>query len=58
LALAILADLLQDAEKAVRYHQNFKFMVIASLPEEGWELPESVVRQAIDRIETEENSNG
>lgn len=57
LALAILADYLQDPEKAVRYHQKFKFMVIADLPEEGWELPESVVREAIVRIEGEENSS-
>jgi hypothetical protein len=56
LALAILADLLQDPKKAVRYHQDFKFMVIAGLPSEGWELPESVVREAIARIESEENS--
>ncbi len=56
LALAILADFLQDPEKAVRYHQKFKFMVIEGLPSEGWELPESVVREAIKGLEAEENS--
>lgn len=56
LALAILVDYLQDPEKAVRYHQKFKFMVIAGLPSEGWELPESVVSEAIKGLEAEENS--
>lgn len=56
LALAILADYLNDPEKAVRYHQKFKFMVIVGLPTSGWELPESVVKAAVERIEAEENS--
>jgi hypothetical protein len=51
LALAILNDHLGDSEKAVRYHQKFKSMVVAQLPTQGWELPESVVRDAIQRIE-------
>lgn len=56
LALAILADHLNDPEKAVRYHQKFKFMVIGGLPKQEWALPESVVKAAVERIEAEENS--
>ncbi len=56
LALAILYSFLNDPEKAVRYHQKFKSMVIAGLPQEGWELPESVVREAVQHLESEESS--
>jgi hypothetical protein len=56
LALAILADFLEDPEKALRYHQKFKSMVILGLPKQGWELQESVVREAVNQIEAEENS--
>ncbi|MCA9071157.1 MAG: hypothetical protein KDA84_19650 [Planctomycetaceae bacterium] len=38
LALAILADFLNDEEAAVSLHQKFKFQVIAGLPKRNWEL--------------------
>jgi len=56
LSLAILADFLKDDEKALRYYQKFKFMMIGGLPQEGWALPESVVKAAVDLIEGEEKA--
>lgn len=54
LALAILVDYLRDEAKALSYYHKFKFMVIGTLPKEGWALPESVVKAATDLIESEE----
>lgn len=51
LALAILADVLGDDEKAARYHQWFKFMVIAKLPHDRWLLTVDDVHGAVARIE-------
>ncbi len=45
LALAILADLLNDDELANSLHQKFKFQVISGLPKHSWELTSEVVRQ-------------
>jgi hypothetical protein len=38
LALALLADHLQNDEEAVQLHQEFKFAVVAGLPYRGWML--------------------
>ncbi len=52
LALAILLDYLGgDVEKALKYHQDFKFMVIANLPKEGWALPAELVKEALRRLD-------
>jgi hypothetical protein len=53
LALAILADLLGDAAEALRLHQEFKFLVVARLPYDGWELTEAQVLAALEQIKTE-----
>jgi hypothetical protein len=47
LALAILANCLQDDERAVALHQEFKGKVIACLPRDGWTLTEKDVRAAV-----------
>ena len=38
LALALLADALGDDERAQASYQDFKFRVVARLPDHGWEL--------------------
>lgn len=38
LALALLADYLENDDEAVRLHQEFKHAVIAALPRQGWML--------------------
>jgi hypothetical protein len=38
LALAILADFLENDQQAVSLHQDFKWDVIAKLPYQEWEL--------------------
>jgi hypothetical protein len=53
LALAILVDCLGDVERAKTLHQKFKCKVIAGLPQQGWELPESIVKSTIETIERE-----
>lgn len=52
LALAILADLLQDDEQALRRYQRFKEMVIAGLPKEGWTMTETEIREVLCRLRT------
>jgi len=52
-ALAILAHCLGDDARALRLHQDFKFKVIAHLPEERWALTEEEVRKAVTIIEEE-----
>lgn len=53
LALALLADVLADDERALRLHQHFKFKVVGGLPHEGWSLTEPEIRAVIERIERE-----
>ena len=54
LALAILADLLEDDEKAQRLYQPFKWKVIARLPQNaGWTLAGEGILAAIEEIEAE-----
>ena len=58
LALAILADALDDDERAVRLHQQFKFTMIGVLPRSsGWTLPLDMVLRAVEHIEREEGNN-
>jgi hypothetical protein len=47
LALAILADHLQDDEIAVNLHQNFKFAVVAKLGHQAWSLTTAQVDSAV-----------
>lgn len=48
LALAILADVLEDDDRAVRLHQQFKEDVIARLEHFGFSIGEDVVRRWVD----------
>ena len=47
LALALLADLLQNDDEAVNLHQDFKFSIVAGLPYQGWTLTEEEIRAAL-----------
>lgn len=52
LALAILADLLEDDERAVRLHQDFKWAVITPLPQHSdWTLSAAQVLATVTAIE-------
>ena len=46
LALALLADALQDDEAALRLYQTFKWEVVASLPWQEWTLTQGDVQYA------------
>ena len=50
LALAILADHLNDDEQAVMLHQPFKWAVIAKLPRGGWTLTADQIQQALQSL--------
>ena len=54
LALAILADHLEDREQALNLYQRFKWMVIAELPHGGWTLTTRQIDQIIERIGEED----
>jgi hypothetical protein len=47
LALAILADCLDNDEKALRLYQRFKFRVVGNLPHDRWTLKEKEVRKVV-----------
>jgi hypothetical protein len=47
LALAILAEYLEDPALALELHQSFKVRVVAVLPYEGWTLSDEDVAEAI-----------
>lgn len=47
LALAVLADCLEEDRKAVELHQAFKLEVIAKLPRNGWMLTKSEIKEAL-----------
>lgn len=50
LALALLADHLQDDEEAVRLHQDFKRAVVAGLSYRSWTLTSIEIQQALQRL--------
>jgi Family of unknown function (DUF6166) len=54
LALALLADALADADRAVRLHQEFKFKVVACWPEgERWWITTDQIAAVVNVIEQE-----
>jgi hypothetical protein len=53
LALALVADVLGDDDRAQTIYQKLKFKLIGGLPHDGWVLTESRIRSAIDAIEQE-----
>lgn len=51
LALAILADYLQDDDAALRYYQLFKEVVIGKLPENReWTLDGEQIKDALQKL--------
>lgn len=50
LALAILCDYWGDEVSALRYHQEFKWEVVALLPEGNWTLTEAEIEQAVRKV--------
>lgn len=50
LALAILADYLGDDQQALAIYQEFKFQVIAALPDRWWKLTGHDIDKALKRM--------
>jgi hypothetical protein len=50
LALAILADHCQNDERALNFHQRFKWAVIAELPYKEWILTSDDIEQALRNL--------
>jgi hypothetical protein len=53
LALALLADCLDDEADAIGWHQDFKSAVVAGLPLAGWTLTEQEIRETLYAFENE-----
>lgn len=51
LALALLADALQDDERAELLYQKFKRRVVTRLPKDRWKLAEDDVLRAVEGLE-------
>ena len=58
LALAVLADHLNDDEQALNLYQRFKWSVIAELPRHHWILTSRDVSQALQSIREQEAVEG
>jgi hypothetical protein len=50
LALAILADLLEDDERALNLYQRFKWEVIVGLPRKRWTFTSEQIEEAVRRL--------
>jgi hypothetical protein len=53
LALAILADHLDDDQEALDLHQRFKWFTVAELPRHYWKLTGSDIERALEVIRQE-----
>lgn len=54
LALALLLDVLDNDDRAVRLHQRFKSRVIARLPmDDPWELTSEQIMEHVKQLEAE-----
>lgn len=53
LALAILADHLDNEQEALNCYQRFKWTVIETLPRRGWTLTNADIDEALERIRDE-----
>lgn len=47
LSLALLADALEDDRLAEQLYQDFKFQVVARLPEDRWEMSQEDIRHSV-----------
>ncbi len=54
LALALCADVLGDDERAVRFYQLVKSLLVAPIKGEHWTLTEEAIRDAISHFDREE----
>jgi hypothetical protein len=54
LALAILADHLQDDQQALNFHHRFKWVVIAELPRRWWTLTSQEIDQVLQTLRESE----
>ena len=50
LALALLADHLQDNQRALALYQDFKWKVVAGLPRDEWTLTSDDIERALKSI--------
>jgi hypothetical protein len=57
LALAILADYLGDASRALAMYDSFKWAVVAKLPREGWCLTSDQIKHAVRAIDSSVSIN-
>jgi hypothetical protein len=53
LALALLADCLDDEGDAIGWHQDFKSAVVAGLPYAGWTLTEEEIKETLAAMQNE-----
>ncbi len=53
LALALLADALNDAEQALLLYQNFKWKTVALFPTEGWQMSRDEVQRIVRVLQAE-----
>ena len=56
LALALLADALDDEEKAIHLHQAFKWEVVGKLPHVSWTLTDAEIRQVAEDLERRQHN--
>src|SRR2546422_136834 len=52
LALAILADHLDDDDEAVRLHQDFKREVVANFNRRGWTLTAEQIQRVVNLLQS------
>lgn len=57
LALALLADVLKDDDRAIHLHQRFKFKLITRLKTDEWKLTEREIIEIVRNIEAEMKSD-
>lgn len=58
LALAILADHLEDDDQTLNLYQRFKWILIAELPRKGWRFTGLEIDRALERIAREAVEGG
>lgn len=57
LALALLADALNDAEQALLLYQAFKWKTVALFPTEGWQISKTEVQRIVRVLQAEQGQH-
>src|SRR5258706_15989082 len=57
LALAILADHLEDDDEAVRLHQGFKRELVANFDRRGWTLTTEQIQRVVKALKSDSASS-